>query len=79
MAACLRNSLALLAMCRPVTRTKARPQFDREPDVVSGACVSGDPPGLGRKTGAEQARGILVAALGMLRAHLGYGETRRAS
>jgi hypothetical protein len=33
----------------------------------------------GRPVRQEQAQGILVAALGMLAAHLGYGETRRAS
>jgi hypothetical protein len=33
----------------------------------------------GRPVRQEQAQGILVAALGMLVAHLGYGETRRAS
>ena len=27
----------------------------------------------------EQAQGILVAALGMLAAHFGYGEAKRAS
>ena len=27
----------------------------------------------------EQAQGILVAALGMLAAHVGYGEAKRAS
>jgi hypothetical protein len=27
----------------------------------------------------EQAQGILVAALGMLAGHLGYGEAKRAS
>jgi hypothetical protein len=32
----------------------------------------------GRPVRQEQAQGILVAALGMLVAHLGYGETRRA-
>ena len=40
----------------------------------------GHPPGLGRTAGRhEQAQGILVAALGMLAAHVGYGEARRAS
>ena len=33
----------------------------------------------GRPARQEQAQGILVAALGMLAAHLGYGEARRAS
>ena len=33
----------------------------------------------GRPVRQEQAQGILVAALGMLAAHLGYGEARRAS
>jgi hypothetical protein len=33
----------------------------------------------GRSVRQEQAQGILVAALGMLAGHLGYGETRRAS
>jgi hypothetical protein len=33
----------------------------------------------GRPVRQEQAQGILVAALGMLAGHLGYGETRRAS
>jgi hypothetical protein len=33
----------------------------------------------GREVRQEQAQGILVAALGMMAAHLGYGETRRAS
>jgi hypothetical protein len=33
----------------------------------------------GRPVRQEQAQGILVAALGMLAAHFGYGETRRAS
>jgi hypothetical protein len=33
----------------------------------------------GRPVRPEQAQGILVAALGMLAAHFGYGETRRAS
>jgi hypothetical protein len=33
----------------------------------------------GRPVRQEQAQGILVAALGMLAAHLGYGETKRAS
>jgi hypothetical protein len=33
----------------------------------------------GRPVRQEQAQGILVAALGVLAAHLGYGETRRAS
>ena len=33
----------------------------------------------GRPVRQEQAQGILVAALGMLAAHLGYGKARRAS
>jgi hypothetical protein len=33
----------------------------------------------GRRVRQEQAQGILVAALGMLVAHFGYGEMRRAS
>jgi hypothetical protein len=33
----------------------------------------------GRPVRQEQAQGILVAGLGMLAAHLGYGEARRAS
>jgi hypothetical protein len=33
----------------------------------------------GRPVRQDQAQGILVAALGVLAAHLGYGETRRAS
>jgi hypothetical protein len=33
----------------------------------------------GRPVRQEQAQGILVAALGMLAAHVGYGEARRAS
>jgi hypothetical protein len=33
----------------------------------------------GRPVRQEQAQGILVAALGMLAAHMGYGEARRAS
>ena len=33
----------------------------------------------GRPVRQEQAQGILVAALGMLAAHFGYGEVRRAS
>jgi hypothetical protein len=33
----------------------------------------------GRPVRQEQAQGILVAALGMLAAHFGYGETKRAS
>jgi hypothetical protein len=33
----------------------------------------------GRPLRQEQAQGILVAALGMLVAHFGYGEARRAS
>jgi hypothetical protein len=33
----------------------------------------------GRSVRLEQAQGILVAALGMLAGHLGYGEVRRAS
>jgi hypothetical protein len=33
----------------------------------------------GRPVRQEQAQGILVAALGMLAAHLGYGDARRAS
>ena len=33
----------------------------------------------GRPVLQEQAQGILVAALGMLAAHLGYGEAGRAS
>jgi hypothetical protein len=33
----------------------------------------------GRPVRQEQAQGILVAALGMLAAHVGYGETRQAS
>jgi hypothetical protein len=33
----------------------------------------------GRPVRQEQAQGILVAALGMLAAHAGYGESRRAS
>jgi hypothetical protein len=33
----------------------------------------------GRPVRQEQAQGILVAALGMLVAHFGYGEARRAS
>ncbi len=33
----------------------------------------------GRPVRQEQAQGILVAALGMLVAHVGYGEARRAS
>ena len=33
----------------------------------------------GRPVRQEQAQGILVAALGMLAAHFGYSETRRAS
>ena len=46
----------------------------------SGASGSGDSPGLGRAAvRQEQARGILVAALRMLAARVGYGEARRAS
>jgi hypothetical protein len=33
----------------------------------------------GRPVRQEQAQGILIAALGVLAGHLGYGETRRAS
>jgi hypothetical protein len=33
----------------------------------------------GRPVRQEQAQGILVAALGMLAAHLGYGAAKRAS
>ena len=33
----------------------------------------------GRPVRQEQAQGILIAALGMLAAHVGYGEARRAS
>ena len=33
----------------------------------------------GRSVRQEQAQGILVAALGMLAAHVGYGEARRPS
>jgi hypothetical protein len=33
----------------------------------------------GRPLRQEQAQGILIAALGMLAAHVGYGEARRAS
>jgi hypothetical protein len=33
----------------------------------------------GRPVRQEQAQGMLVAALGMLAAHFGYGEARRAS
>jgi hypothetical protein len=33
----------------------------------------------GRPVRHEQAQGILIAALGMLAAHAGYGEARRAS
>jgi hypothetical protein len=33
----------------------------------------------GRPVRQEQAQGTLVAALGMLAAHVGYGEARRAS
>jgi hypothetical protein len=33
----------------------------------------------GRSMRQEQAQGILVAALGMLAAHLGYGAAKRAS
>jgi hypothetical protein len=33
----------------------------------------------GRPVRQEQAQGILVAALGMLAAHFGYGEAKRAS
>lgn len=33
----------------------------------------------GRPVRQEQAQGLLVAALGMLAAHVGYGEARRAS
>ena len=33
----------------------------------------------GRPVRQEQAQGILVAALGMLAVHVGYGEARRAS
>jgi hypothetical protein len=33
----------------------------------------------GRPVRHEQAQGILVAALGMLAAHFGYGEAKRAS
>jgi hypothetical protein len=33
----------------------------------------------GRPVRQEQAQGILVAALGMLAAHVGYGEAKRAS
>jgi hypothetical protein len=33
----------------------------------------------GRPVRQEQAQGILVAALGMLAAHFGYGEPKRAS
>ena len=33
----------------------------------------------GRPVRQEQAQGILVAALGMLAAHIGYGEAKRAS
>jgi hypothetical protein len=33
----------------------------------------------GRPVRQEQAQGILIAALGMLAAHFGYGETKRAS
>ena len=41
---------------------------------------SDDPAALGgRPVRQEKAQGILVAALGMLAAHVGYGEARRAS
>jgi hypothetical protein len=33
----------------------------------------------GRPVRQEQAQGILVAALGILAAHFGYGEAKRAS
>jgi hypothetical protein len=33
----------------------------------------------GRLVRQEQAQGILVAGLGMLAAHFGYGEAKRAS
>jgi hypothetical protein len=33
----------------------------------------------GRSLRQEQAQGILVAALGVLAAHFGYGEVKRAS
>jgi hypothetical protein len=33
----------------------------------------------GRPVRQEQAQGILVAALGVLAAHFGYGEAKRAS
>jgi hypothetical protein len=33
----------------------------------------------GRPVRQEQAQGILIAALGVLAAHFGYGEAKRAS
>jgi hypothetical protein len=33
----------------------------------------------GRPVRQEQAQGILIAALGMLAVHFGYGEAKRAS
>ena len=35
--------------------------------------------GWGRPVRQEQAQGILVAALGVLAAHLGYGQAKQAS
>jgi hypothetical protein len=43
-------------------------------DVTALVLTSGD-----RPVRQEQAQGILIAALGMLAAHFGYGETKRAS
>ena len=58
-----------------------RPQEDCEPDIVRGACASeamrqrwG-----GRPVRQKEAQGILVAALGMLAGHLGYGAAKGAS
>ena len=58
-----------------------RPQTGRfetgaECSVCAGAIRQGRG---GRPVRQEQAQGILVAALGMLAAHVGYGEARRAS
>jgi hypothetical protein len=39
----------------------------------------GDAARLGRAVRQEQAQGILIAALGVLAAHFGYGVTKRAS
>jgi hypothetical protein len=56
-------------------RLKTRPHRQ----ATSAADAVTPPEQGGRQARQEQAQGILVAALGMLAGHLGYGEANQAS